>query len=160
MAFTMCATSYSLESVLLRVGNYEPGEIPLVQIRSDIGTTNPGSNVLVSFTNPTGQGSRSAEYTFTPTAPFDLQAETKYWLFVGLSSTGNITLNRSSTGDQTGEGATLTGNRQSINSGSSFADSSTFIAFQINGTVVPEPTSWVLSMFSVGTLLLQRRRGK
>jgi hypothetical protein len=54
LAFTLPAgNNYSLDNVILRLGNYGSGDAPLVQIRNDVGGSDPGSTVLASFTNPT-----------------------------------------------------------------------------------------------------------
>ncbi|TRU99084.1 MAG: PEP-CTERM sorting domain-containing protein [Microcystis wesenbergii Mw_QC_S_20081001_S30D] len=165
-AFTLPAgNNYSLDNAILRLGNYESGDVPLVQIRNDVGGSNPGSTVLASFTNPTAQGSGIFNYTFTPTAPFTFIAGTKYWLSF-QSSSGNFVW-RFSVPSTTPTGiATSSGNR--FGNGSSFSNSSLFNSFQINATEItgpvastPEPTAIAaLSLFGLGLLGVKGRRNE
>ncbi|TRV05235.1 MAG: PEP-CTERM sorting domain-containing protein [Microcystis wesenbergii Mw_MB_S_20031200_S109] len=165
-AFTLPAgNNYSLDNAILRLGDYESGDVPLVQIRNDVGGSDPGSTVLTSFTNPTAQGSGIFNYTFTPTAPFTFIAGTKYWLYV-QSSSGSFEW-RFSVPSTTPTGiATSSGNR--LSNGGSFVNSSFFNSFQINATEItgpvastPEPTAIAaLSLFGLGLLGIKGRRNE
>ncbi|TRU27578.1 MAG: hypothetical protein EWV81_07110 [Microcystis aeruginosa Ma_SC_T_19800800_S464] len=166
LAFTLPAgNNYSLDNAILRLGDYESGDVPLVQIRNDVGGSDPGSTVLANFTNPTPQGLGTFNYTFTPTAPFTFTAGTKYWLSV-QSSSGNFVW-RASNPSTTPTGiATSSGNR--FSNGGSFENSSFFNSFQINATEItgpvastPEPTAIAaLSLFGLGLLGVKGRRNE
>ncbi|WP_353851662.1 choice-of-anchor R domain-containing protein [Microcystis sp. LE19-84.1B] len=168
LAFTLPAgNNYSLENAILRLGNYDPGDVPVVQIRNDVGGSNPGSTVLASFTNPTGLGAAISNYTFTPTSPFTFAAGTKYWLYV-TSTSGSFNW-RSSNPSITPTGiATSSGARVSNNSGGSFSNSSVLNSFRINATEItgpvastPEPSAIAaLSLFGLGLLGVKGRRNK
>nr|WP_304412243.1 choice-of-anchor R domain-containing protein [Microcystis sp. T1-4] len=165
LAFTLPAgNNYSLDNAILRLGGYQTGVAPLVQIRNDVGGSNPGSTVLASFTNPTPQGLGVFNYTFTPTGPFTFTAGTKYWLYV-TSTSGAFGWNASSP-SQTPTGiATLSGNR--FANGASFFASITSNSFQINtadippSVATPEPGAIAaLSLFGLGLLGVKGRRNK
>nr|WP_287705527.1 MULTISPECIES: choice-of-anchor R domain-containing protein [unclassified Microcystis] len=168
LAFTLPAgNNYSLENAILRLGNYDPGDVPVVQIRNDVGGSNPGSTVLASFTNPTGLGAAISNYTFTPTSPFTFAAGTKYWLYV-TSTSGSFNW-RSSNPSITPTGiATSSGARVSNNSGGSFSNSSVLNSFRINATEItgpvastPEPSAIAaLSLFGLGLLGVKGRRNE
>ncbi|WP_155726588.1 choice-of-anchor R domain-containing protein [Microcystis aeruginosa] len=168
LAFTLPAgNNYSLDNVILRLENYETGDAPLVQIRNDVGGSDPGSTVLANFTNPTPQGVGVFNYTFTPTSPFTFAAVTKYWLYV-TSTSGNFVW-RGSNPSITPTGiATSSGARFSNNSGASFNNSSIFNSFQINATEItgpvartPEPSAIAaLSLFGLGLLGVKGRRNE
>ena len=166
LPFTLPAgNNYSLDNVILRLENYGTGEAPLVQIRNDVGGSNPGSTVLASFTNPTPQGAGNFDYTFTPTGPFTFTAGTKYWLYV-TSTSGDFDWSASST-IQTPTGiATFSGAR--FGSEEIFFDSTVFNSFQINATEItgpvastPEPGAIAaLSLFGLGLLGVKGRRNE
>ncbi|WP_371413504.1 choice-of-anchor R domain-containing protein [Microcystis aeruginosa] len=170
--------NYSLGNVILPLGDYETGDIPLVQIRNDVGGSNPGSTVLANFTNPTPQGAGNFNYTFTPTSPFTFAASTKYWLYVtttngafswrvnepSITPTGIATLSPMPVVSGTGE----TGlQRFSTNGGSTFTSGSMAPNFQINtadippSVATPEPGAIAaLSLFGLGLLGVKGRRNE
>jgi len=159
LAFTLpSGNNYSLDNAILRLGDYEPGETPLVQIRNDVGGSDPGSTVLANFTNPSSLGTGVFSYTFTPTSPFTFTAGTKYWLYV-TSTSGDFAW-RSSSPSITPTGiATSSGARAGI--GGSFGDSSILNSFEINATKVPEPGAIAaLSLFGLGLLGVKGRRNE
>ncbi|CAO5066074.1 PEP-CTERM sorting domain-containing protein [Microcystis aeruginosa] len=168
LAFTLPAgNNYSLDNAILRLGNYESGDNPLVQIRNDVGGSDPGSTVLANFTNPTPQGAGSFDYTFTPTGPLTFTAGTKYWLYVTVTS-GDFDWNTSNPSETPTGIATFSGARNSNNSGASFNNSSIFNSFQINATEItgpvastPEPGAIAaLSLFGLGLLGVKGRRNE
>ena len=167
LAFTLPAgNNYSLDNVILRLENYETGDAPLVQIRNDVGGSDPGSTVLANFTNPTPQGVGVFNYTFTPTSPFTFAAVTKYWLYV--NTIGQFFWNASKPGQTPTGIATSSGFKFSNDSGSSFVDSDVLNSFQINATEItgpvastPEPSAIAaLSLFGLGLLGVKGRRNK
>ncbi|WP_419548053.1 choice-of-anchor R domain-containing protein [Microcystis sp.] len=168
LAFTLPAgNNYSLDNAILRLRAYETGDAPLVQIRNDVGGSDPGSTVLATFTNPTPQGLGTFNYTFTPTGPLTFTAGTKYWLYVTRTS-GSFSWQASSPGITPTGIATLSGNRLSFNGGSSFNNSFLFNSFQINATEItgpvastPEPGAIAaLSLFGLGLLGVKGRRNE
>ncbi|AKE66601.1 hypothetical protein MYAER_4279 [Microcystis aeruginosa NIES-2549] len=168
LAFTLPAgNNYSLDNAILRLGGYATGETPLVQIRNDVGGSNPGSTVLASFTNPTPQGAGNFNYTFTPTSPLTFTAGTKYWLYVA-STSGGFDWNASSPSKTPTGIATSSGTQFSNNSGTSFFPGGSFNSFQINATEItgpvastPEPSVIAaLSLFGLGLLGVKGRRNE
>jgi hypothetical protein len=168
LAFTLPAgNNYSLDNVILRLENYGSGDVPLVQIRNDVGGSDPGSTVLASFTNPTPQGVGVFNYTFTPTSPFTFAAVTKYWLYV-TSTIADFFWNASDPSRTPTGIATSSGSRVSNNSGASFTNSTLLNSFQINATEItgpvastPEPSAIAaLSLFGLGLLGVKGRRNE
>lgn len=168
LAFTLPAgNNYSLDNAILRLGSYATGETPLVQIRNDVGGSDPGSTVLATFTNPTPQGAGNFDYTFTPTGPLTFAAGTKYWLYV-TSTSGGFSWSASISGITPTGIATSSGARFSSESGANFYPSSTFNSFQINATEItgpvastPEPGAIAaLSLFGLGLLGVKGRRNE
>jgi len=151
---------YALDSVILRFGNYETGDTPVLEIRNDTGGANPGSTVLASFTNPTPQGAGNFDYTFNPSSAFTFHAETKYWLNLSLSA-GSVLWRASSPG-VTPTGIPTFGAYRFSNDGVSFNNSSVLNSFQINATEqiqnVPEPSSVIGLLALMGTTLLVSRK--
>lgn len=77
--FTMGATPYVLEEVILTLDITGAAIVPLLEIWTDAGGT-PGAAVF-TLDNPgslTGQG----EFTFTAGSPFTLSAGTVYWVYL------------------------------------------------------------------------------
>ncbi|TRV27374.1 MAG: PEP-CTERM sorting domain-containing protein [Microcystis flos-aquae Mf_WU_F_19750830_S460] len=168
LAFTLPAgNNYSLDNAILRLRAYETGDAPLVQIRNDVGGSDPGSTVLANFTNPTPQGAGDFNYTFTPTGPLTFTAGTKYWLYVTVTS-GTFQWRGSGPSITPTGIATSSGARSSIDSGASFFSSSIFNSFQINATEItgpvastPEPSAIAaLSLFGLGLLGVKGRRNE
>ena len=168
LAFTLPAgNNYSLDNVILRLDDYGTGETPLVQIRNDVGGSDPGSTVLATFTNPTPQGLGVFNYTFTPTGPLTFAAGTKYWLYV-TSTSGGFDWSGSIPGITPTGIATSSGYRFSNDGGSSFFSSTVFNSFQINATEItgpvastPEPSAIAaLSLFGLGLLGVKGRRNE
>ncbi|GCL46100.1 choice-of-anchor R domain-containing protein [Microcystis aeruginosa] len=166
LAFTLPAgNNYSLDNAILRLGDYETGDAPLVQIRNDVGGSDPGSTVLATFTNPTPQGLGVFSYTFTPTGPLTFTAGTKYWLYVTVTSGSFFWRAPNPSTTPTGI-ATLSGNR--FASAGSFNNSTTSNSFQINATEItgpvastPEPSVIAaLSLFGLGLLGVKGRRNE
>lgn len=166
LAFTLPAgNNYSLDNAILRLGDYETGEAPLVQIRNDVGGSDPGSTVLATFTNPTPQGAGNFDYTFTPTGPLTFTAGTKYWLYV-TSASGEFSWNAS--GPSTTPTGIATSSGYRFSSGASFFPSTVFNSFQINATEItgpvastPEPGAIAaLSLFGLGLLGVKGRRNE
>ncbi len=150
VSFTMGTSAYTLDSVQLRL-SAPVLTTAQIQIRNDTGGLDPGTTVLASFTNPTSQGAGIFDYTFTPTGSFTLSASTKYWLYVS-ATTDNYTWYASSPSITPTGVATFGAYRFTSNSGSSWGSSTTLNSFKITGTVVPEPSTLILSGLSVAAL--------
>ncbi len=150
VSFTLpTGTDYILQDAVLRLGSYDSTEVFKVQIRNDTGGLNPGPDVLANFTLPDSKGSGNFNYSFTPATAFTFQQNTKYWLYVDISSgsggSGTIDWLRSSS-DANPTGVTPVGvasfgaYRFSNNGGTDFANSGNLNSFQVNATAVPWET--------------------
>ena len=171
ISFTLPAGSnYSLDNVVLALRNFtSTSATPIVQIRDDVGTLDPGSTVLASFINPSPQGTGDFNYTFTPASSFTFTAGTKYWLYVTATAGTNLTWRASSPSiTPTGIPGIAINNLRLSTSGSPFSNSSAINTFQINATEivpppvgVPEPGTVVaLSLFGLGLLGVKGRRNE
>lgn len=149
-AFTMPGTAYTLDSVVLRLGNFESADTLLLEIRNDAGG-NPGSTVLATFTSPTGQGASTLDYTFTPTTTFTLSSSTNYWLVAAVSN-GSVAWRANNPGIAPTGVATYNGIKSTNNNGTSWASSTTINSFSITGTAVPEPSTVILSGLAVSAI--------
>jgi hypothetical protein len=134
---------YILENAILRLGSYGASDVFNVQIRNDTGGTSPGQTILANFTLPGSQGDANFDYTFTPATAFTFLQNTKYWLYVDISSgsggSGSI-IWRASSPSVPPTGVASYGNYLfSNNGGANFSNSSVLNSFQINATPVPEP---------------------
>lgn len=155
--FTMPAgPGYFLHEVTLRLRGYDPAETPIVQIRNDTGTGNPGSGIVATLTLPAGQGAAIANYTGTPTATTILAGGGVYWLYVGGPAGQAFDWMASSPGITPTGVATYGLNRFTTNGGSSWTASTIINTFQIVGKEVPAPGA--LALLGVGGLLASRRR--
>ncbi len=167
-AFTLpTGKNYSLDNVILRLSGFSSTSAsPIVQIRNDVGTSNPGSTILASFTNPSGLAGIN-NYTFTKVSPFTFSAATKYWLYV-TSTTGTNFGWRASSPSKAATGIPgITTNQIRVTNGiGAFVNSTVLNTFQINATEVipppvttPEPSAiGALSLLGLGLLASKGRR--
>jgi len=139
VSFTLpTGTDYILNNVILRLGSYGASDVFNVQIRNDTGDANPGPTILANLTLPGSQGDANFDYTFTPATAFTFLQNTKYWLYVDISSgsggSGSIVWRASSPAVPPAGIATYGAYRFSNNGGTSFGNSSVLNSFQINAT--------------------------
>ena len=83
----MGSSAYELDSVTMGLLVNAAGRNFDLQLFS--GSPDPSGSALVSFTVPVLNTTGSALYTFTPDAPFTLQANTTYWLVAYSLQTGS-----------------------------------------------------------------------
>lgn len=158
IAFTMPAAGddYFLTGVRLRLGNYDPNETVILQIREHTGSnTAPGANVLMTFTGPPGQGVANADYGFTPNGTLTLQAGSSYWVYVGGFAGQSFDWKASSPGIVPTGIATYGANLFTTNAGGSWSNSTIINTFLIEGKLVPSPG---LAAFGVGLAAIGLRR--
>ena len=155
---------YSLDDVVLRLGNYDTSDSFTVEIRNSAGI-NPGSTVLASLSlapGETPQGSTNAYYRFISNSSFTFQPSNTYWLYLSIAaSSGNSgsIIWRSSLPTKTPVGVAAFGSyRFSNNAGASFANSNLYNSFQVNATAVPEPLTILGAIAAVGFGSVFKRR--
>jgi hypothetical protein len=155
---------YSLDDVVLRLGDYDTGDSFSVEIRNSAGL-NPGSTVLASLSLAPGenpQGSTNAYYRFISNSSFTFQPSNTYWLYLSIAaSSGNSgsIIWRSSLPTKTPVGVAAFGSyRFSNNAGASFANSNLYNSFQVNATAVPEPLTILGAIAAVGFGSVFKRR--
>ena len=143
LAFTLPGEDYTLDSVVLRLQLDtfgRPLTAPILTAARRLGQPrHPGLHRVSTFSIPTLVGGIN-NFTFTPTGPFTLLADEKYWL--ALSSAADFDTSGlnwlASNPPVTPTGvATLSGNRFTSDGGANWGASTTVNSFTINGTVVP-----------------------
>lgn len=157
MSFTMPAgLGYRLDSVTLRLGNYDPGDTVVAEIRGDNAGV-PGG-VVASIVMPPGVGVPNTDYTGTPAAPTTLSPSTTYWIWVaGIVGGGTFDWKASSPGIVPTGAATFGLNRFSTNGGTTFTASTIISTLRIEGTLVPAPGAAGLLALA-GVAAARRRR--
>lgn len=146
-SFTMGSQSYTLSGAKIVLANTPVRETNF-RLESD-SAGDPSGTVLSKFTNPPF-GSGITTYMFTPSSPFTLAANTKYWLVGSTNGADTSWVTTSPNTDPSGPGATFGGYSFSSSSGANWSNIGFTTQFQIEGTpivpavVVPEPSSLVL----------------
>jgi hypothetical protein len=168
LGFTMGATSFTLESLDLRLcfSNLPGGcsvpdldgsvGTPVVRLFSDAGG-NPSAE-LFTFVNPVF-ALGTADYTFLPPGPFVLTAGTSYWIVVHSPDGAAFTwLANNPFTAPAGNFATHLGERVSGDAPTPPTGPSPFAnIYTLNGTAVPEPSSTLLVSVSLAGWLIARR---
>ena len=160
--------SYSLDNVVLRLGNYDINDSFSLEIRNNAGTT-PGSTILTSLNLEPGQapqGLTNAYYRFISNSSFTFQSSSTYWLYLDIATTsggsGSIEWRASNPRVIPLGVAAFGGYQISNNGGTSFSNSSTYNSFQINATevsvAVPEPLTILGAIAAVGFGSVFKRR--
>ncbi|KAI9006764.1 hypothetical protein DFJ74DRAFT_689338 [Hyaloraphidium curvatum] len=128
---TLAATARCrITSVVMRLAS-SSATMPTVQIRDDVGTSNPGSTVLDALVSPSRSGSSAVDYTYTPRNASTVYDEgSSFWLF---ATGGSAAWQSSSPGKGYSGVATAAANRYSGDSGASYTNSFFLQTFRING---------------------------
>lgn len=144
MGFTMPASQYNLENVVLRLETFGPNVAPIVEIWSDVGGQ-PGAP-LVTLVNPVFAASGIADYAFIPPGTFVLQAATTYWIVAyGQAGADRYDWKASSPAQIPSGLATHAGARFDSNGAPPTTTSSIICSYALNGTTGPvsvEQESW------------------
>ncbi len=164
IGFTMGATSYSLDSVTMRLQGSTAPAVAKLELRSSLGGQ-PATSALVDMGTQVASQTGPADYTFTQGAGFTLAAGTQYWLTLTTTEVApnGLFMFADTTGVLTGPGAIFddlfTGppNDQSTRFPLNFGTPE----FQINGNTgtaaVPEPSTCAI-LLALGAVSYRRRR--
>jgi len=163
---------YTINSVTLRLAEMTANPNLFVRLYND--SSGGLGSQITSFTNPSFTPNITNDYTFTPTTPQTLAANTAYWLVAGISEgSGEYLWAFTQSPDQTGfpgwsigDSAFFSGN-QGL-SWTPFGDGLKAFQFSVNGTEntspppptnIPEPGS-VVALLGLGGLGLASRLKK
>lgn len=156
-------TDYSLTSVTLNMSVFTGGSVILTLHGGSASA--PSGAALAAFDNPNFPSGAATPYTFTPSSPFTLLANTNYWLVLqGDGNTQNTVNWNSAQPGLTPTGiATFLG--QTSDSGfppTTATTSANRFAFQVDGEVVtsdvPEPGTYTLLATGLAAMCWRRRR--
>lgn len=176
LAFTTGANAYTLDSVAIRLSRTTGAEPTLSA--GIYSSTLSGGNLkqslqLVSLTTPVvAENSAAASYMLNPTTAFTLAANTTYFFVIYNTSTSGLkwlydsgaatTSGGYAIPDVVSGGTTQVGwfpDTGTISNPSSWTGASgVYNDFQLNGTLVPEPSALLLSSGLVAITCLRRRR--
>jgi hypothetical protein len=164
VSFTSSGSDYSLDDVILRLGDYDASDSFSLEIRNSAGTS-PGSTVLASLglaPGETPQGSTNSYYRFISNSSFIFQPSNTYWLYLSMAASsgnsGSIIWRNSVPGVPPVGIATFGSYQFSNNAGASFSNSNLYNSFQINATAVPEPLTILGAIAAVGLGSAFKRR--
>jgi hypothetical protein len=158
VTFTTPATSFTVDSVTMRLSSYNVSDVPTLSFYTDGGTV-PGSLVGSAFDNPSPLGDGVSEYSFTPSGTVALNPNTKYWLVYGMTTGSSVWNWSGSSSDPTGL-ATFNGYKLSSDTGTSYVnDNSVQFGFAINATAIPEPSTYaaIAACCALGIAMVSRR---
>lgn len=156
VSFTMPPEFYSVSNAVLRiVENVALDGMPALSLWRDVAGA-PGDN-LMGFSVPTLQ-SGVQNYTFNPLGPVALGASETYWLVVGNTGAGNYGWRKSQPPTDPSGIAGFGNYIGSANAGATWnpANLAERYKFEINGVLVPEPSTAFL--FLIGFVALGMRR--
>ncbi len=164
---------YTINSVTLRLAEMTANPNLFVRLYND--SSGGLGSQITSFTNPSFTPNITNDYTFTPTTPQTLAANTAYWLVAGISDgIGGYRWAFTTSTGQTGSPGWLIGDNPfySTDQGgtwnNSFATAFKAFQFSVNGTEntspppptnIPEPGS-VVALLGLGGLGLASRLKK
>lgn len=168
IGFTMPSTAYFLDSVTLRLDNLVgTTDAPTVSIWTSNGS-NPVTQVAVLNNPGAFFGDVNTNYVFTPATSLTLQSATSYFIVVqqlNPAASGDTAfnwLNGNPTVAPTGIASSAIARFGPVanNNPASFTSTSgQFNWFQVEGTAIPEPSSFAaLAGFAALSLVASRRR--
>jgi hypothetical protein len=138
-------TSYDINDVVLRLGNYTAATTPNPSIGffTDTGTQ-PGTLIGSLLTDaPLSGNTANGDFSFVPSGTLNLAAGATYWLVIGAA--GGSFQSRETTSafasDVSATGGTFL---RSTDGGGTWLSSGVRNAFQVNATPVPEPVHYTL----------------
>lgn len=163
IGFTMGAEAYTVTTLTLRLDNITGvSDSPTVRIYTNNGSNAPGTFVG-GFTNPTNYfGGTETNYVFTASSAFVLNPSASYFIVVQqLNTSGPDYIFQWQNGEPTVAPTGVASNPiarfgSGLSPTTHTNTSGQFNWFQLEGNVVPEPSSALLG--AVGALVLMRRR--
>lgn len=158
MVFTMGNQAFTVDNVVLRLSSYNTAtDVARLGFFLDVGGgSNTGSQEGSFLQAPVSASDDAGDFTFTPAGSLTLAANTRYWLLLDASAGDFLWRASNPAVSPVGSGAAFDFGRFSTTNGATYTNSTFLNSFQINGTVVPEPSSALL--FGLGTIGLAVRR--
>ena len=162
VVFTVGNAPITVTSVDFRFLSYFSSEndVATLGFYSESSSFVPGA-LVGSLTAPVPSSFTESPVTFSFTsAGLTLAANTRYWMLLDSAAGSWDWTGSSPNVAPSGTAATFDYSRRSGTDGASYADSTTYNGFQINGTIgaAPEPGRALLLAFSALGLLMRRRR--
>lgn len=159
--FTTDNQSYELDQITTVLDTHQNTGGTLFAAIFDLdGFNQPGSSLVELTIGPVGAA--PSPVAMTPVSPFTLEANTTYFLVFGANS-GSDFVNTSITDSTNQSGPGSIGDQfwetDTIN-GSWISTNNSALLMQIEGTVVPEPSSMMLGFIAIGFSVTRRYRAR
>jgi hypothetical protein len=164
--FRMGATPYALDSVDLRLLFFDVANVRLQVALYGTGPTGRPGPLLETFNDPSLVNGGPFTYTFTPSSPFTLEADTPYWLVTNALPGSALVESLGSLPPvtPTGPGATYLDQAFGLGNPPTGPGTGEPSGIQVNGTPSPAPEPSTLALFALGAAGLAlgawRRKGQ
>jgi hypothetical protein len=161
-SFVTDGNSYTLDSILAKVGNGAGSPAVVARLHDDSGSL---VGTLIETLTPPGVAGAPSDRIFLPDGPVNLSALTKYWFVLGTSNSGTFDWLYAEGNGQIGPGF-LDSYSYSDDSGASWSnpgsDNPFFLEVNVSDSVeaVPEPGTFALAAISACGLGFVGKRRK